>query len=311
MINKYFLLYFMLVLSFVTESTESCQLKSKKDIKVLVLIIASDDYPIYIELQKIWRSYMHYNPKQVKAYFMKADPNLAAMSMIENDTIWSKTSETLVPGIINKTIQSMETLLPQIKTEFDYVLRTNLSSFYAFDRLLEFLETLPRENVYCGTCYGEVPNGASGSGYILSSDMVELLVDNKNYFYNQLIPDDVLVANFFKSRNIPARHHERIDLMPLSVWHNNKYFIPYDIFQFRVKNEAHLRLTDDTYVHCQLAKKFYGLNKGDENPQVWDAAFDRAQSYECLNDLPNAIYWYKESIQLCSNEIQSYLTYYY
>lgn len=298
--------------SLVAAPIECChpQEKSKKNIKILVLIIASDNYPVYVELQKVWRSYMHYNPKQVQAYFMKSDPNLPAMSLIADDVIWSKTSETLAPGIINKTIQSMEALLPRIKTEFDYVLRTNLSSFYAFDRLLDFLQNMPAKNVYCGTCYGEVPGGASGSGYILSSDMAELLVQNKSYFYNQLPPDDVLVANFFKSKNIAPIHHERMDLMPLKVWENNKYFIPSGIFQFRVKNEPHLRLTDDVYVHNQLAKKFYQTKMSDQVPKDWQEAFDRAQACGSIGDLPKAIYWYKQSTHLSDSNWQKYIAYY-
>lgn len=256
--NKCVLLYCIIFASFVSTSIECSQSskKSKEDIKVLVLIIASDDYPVYGELQKIWRSYMHYNPKQIKAYFMKADPNLTTMNLIADDIIWTKTSETLVPGIINKTIQSMEVLLPVIKTEFDYVLRTNLSSFYVFDRLLTFLENMPRENVYCGSPFGYT-NGVSGCGYILSSDMVELLVENKSFFNDQLAPDDILIADFFYSKNIFARYHDRMDLMPMSIWNDNKNFIPLNAFHFRVKNEPSLRLTDDIYVHSQLLKMFY------------------------------------------------------
>ena len=108
--NKCILLYCILIASFLNTPIECSQplKKFKKDIKILVLIIASDEYPVYVELQKIWRSYMHYNPKQVEAYFMKADPDLGTMSIIQDDVIWSKTSETLAPGIINKTILSIE-----------------------------------------------------------------------------------------------------------------------------------------------------------------------------------------------------------
>ncbi|MCX6988703.1 MAG: hypothetical protein NTZ52_04285 [Chlamydiae bacterium] len=115
--------------------------------KVLVLIIASDNFPgvdlvfPYPELKKIWRSYMHTNPN-IEAYFIQGDPNLSSPYEIQGDVIWSKTEENLRPGILNKTLLSIECMLPRIN-EFDYVLRTNLSSFYVFPRLLHFLQTLP------------------------------------------------------------------------------------------------------------------------------------------------------------------------
>src|SRR6478672_11271514 len=94
--------------------------ESENKQKILVLIIASDDEPCYIELQRIWRSYMHQDLDHVETYFIKADPSLPFQSVIDGDVIWSQSSETIIPGIINKTIMSMELLLPRIKTEFNY-----------------------------------------------------------------------------------------------------------------------------------------------------------------------------------------------
>ena len=114
-----------------------------RDIKILVLIICSDNLPVYPELQKIWRSYMHYDRNHVEAYFIKADPKLDVEYKIDNDVIWSKTDECLIPCITNKTLLSLEAMSSRF-SDFDYVLRTNLSSFYVFPRLLNFLRTVLR-----------------------------------------------------------------------------------------------------------------------------------------------------------------------
>ena len=45
-----------------------CNTLHARDTKVLVLIIASDNQPVYLELQKLWRSYMHQDRKHIEAY---------------------------------------------------------------------------------------------------------------------------------------------------------------------------------------------------------------------------------------------------
>ncbi len=227
----------------------------KKEIKVLVLIIASDDKPIYSSLQTIWRSYMHNDPEHVEAYFIKANPELSSDYQIEADVIWSKTVENITPGIVNKTILSLEALLPRIKTEFDYVLRTNLSSFYIFPRLLTFLERCPIRNFYCS---GGHAHFASGSGFLMSPDVVELLVTHKYELINGVSAnDDVVIGNFLYQKNIFVTHHPRIDILNVGDWDIVKNHIPNDVFQLRVKNDDQVRLSNDMYIQNQLLDMFY------------------------------------------------------
>ena len=41
------------------------------NLKVLVLIITSDNLPVYPKLQKVWKSYMHSDPEHIEAYFIR------------------------------------------------------------------------------------------------------------------------------------------------------------------------------------------------------------------------------------------------
>ena len=229
----------------------------KKPLKVLVLIITSDDVPVYKELQKIWQRYMHNDPEHVEVYFIRGDPALPVDYAIEGDVVWSKTAESIMPGIINKTILSLEGLLPRIHTEFDYVLRTNLSSFYVFPRLLKFLERCPRQQLYCGSTDRAI-TFCSGSGFLLTPDLAQMLVDHKSYFLNNnRANDDVLIGNFFKEQGIRATPHFRIDFCSLHDWYILKNMIPDNVFHFRVKNPNAMRLTDDILMHSALLKMFY------------------------------------------------------
>ncbi len=223
--------------------------------KVLVLIIASEDLPVYSELQKIWRSYMHNDPEHIEAYFIKGDPDLSSLCEINGDIIWSRTPESLAPGILNKTILSLEAFLPRIQQEFDYILRTNLSSFYVFPRLLNFLKTCPKKNFYCGSDIGPNCFIGSGCGFLISPDIAELLVQHKDHFINNTTPDDVAIGEFLKQQGIPLSLHTRINFLNLQEWHRQKKNL--NAFHFRIKNPCNLRLSDDIYIQTQLLNIFY------------------------------------------------------
>lgn len=231
-----------------------------KNIKLLVLVIASDQFPIYQELQKKWRSYMHYNPQQVKVYFLKGNPTLENMIEFNDDVIWAKANEGWSPysaGIINKTILSLEALLPVIDN-FDYILRTNLSSFYIFPRLLDFLGTLPQTRCYCGPSIWAGSFVASGCGFIISPDVARFLVNNKHEFLDHTTPeDDVLIGNFLQRNGIQHIDQNRTDITAINLWNEIKEKIPSTAFHFRLKNPDNVRLTDELYIQSQLIEKFY------------------------------------------------------
>ncbi|MFA6066658.1 MAG: hypothetical protein WC707_05760 [Candidatus Babeliaceae bacterium] len=260
-IKKFFLLY-MLVTCFLNNSISMAANKKVYNgpLKILVLIIASDQYPIYTELQKVWRSYMHDDPEHVEAYFIREDPTLATDYCIEGDIIWAKATEGWAPessGMIDKTLLSLEAMLPRL-SEFDYVLRTNLSSFYVFPQLLTYLETLPRTNCYAGSPYGRL-HYASGCGFIMSPDVVRLLVDHKKEFINnKQWAEDVLIGKFMIKHGIKRLPHVRVDLENVQVLHAMQGKIPAQAFHFRIKNRYHdRRLVEDIYIHKQLLKMFY------------------------------------------------------
>lgn len=228
-------------------------------IKILVLIIDSDNLPVYAKLREIWRAYMYLDSEHVVAYFIRGDENLPTNYIIKNDTLWTKTKESVIPGVLNKTILSMEYMLPQTKqADFDYILRTNLSAFFVFPRLLDFLNTCPKKNFYCGAngIYNKITY-CSGSGLLLSRDLAELLVEQKTQLKNERFCDDVEIGDFFANRGIKMACHKRMHFPTLQEWKNGKDKIPSDIFQFRANNDPKLRISDEIYIDSQLLKMFY------------------------------------------------------
>lgn len=228
--------------------------------KALVLIIASDNRPVYRELQNIWRSYMRRYPELVEVYFIKADPNLGAQCEVRDDVIWSKTVENLKPGITIKTLYSLDFLSSRLD-EFDFVLRTNLSSFYIFSRYIQFLETLPKERCYCGNLCGckSLPyNFAQGAGITLSTDVAKFLVSNKEQIIAMPDFDDVVIGKFLISHGYELIPAPRTDFPDIQSWDQGKDQIDPKAFHFRVKNNSRkLRMRDELYIQRELCKLFY------------------------------------------------------
>ncbi len=230
-----------------------------KDMKVLVLIISSDDQPVYAECEKIWRAYMHLDTDHVEAYFYKANPDLDVECEIQGDIIWSKCPTSSVPGAMQKTLLSMEYMLPRIH-EFDYVIKVTVTSFFCFPRLFDFLETLPKTGCISSVIMNQREIFPSGANLMFSPDFVEFLVENKEVLWDVFHYDDIVLGRFFGENDIPIIPAERLDIPTIDSWSELKDNIPDNIFHFRVKNPDHrLRVTEDLYIHKELLKRFYDI----------------------------------------------------
>lgn len=238
-------------------------IQASENPKTLVLIICSDDLPVYFGLQNIWRSYMHLDPERFECYFIRGNPNLKTEFKIENDVIWSKTEENLIPGILNKTILSLAALQPRLHN-FDYVLRSNLSSFFVFPRLFEFLKQAPKENFYCGIHHGYgsyILNEGwiCGAGIIMSIDLANLLLRKKsslidlNHHHN----DDIVIAELFLKHDIKMHSGKYLEIYNWETWERVKDNIPEDVFHFRIKTPPSSRVELDLSIHHTLLDMFY------------------------------------------------------
>ncbi len=247
----YFLLFFFL----------SSTLYAERELKVLVLVIASDDKPVYSELQKVWRAYMHLDPQHVEAYFIRSNPDMKAPYDIQGDVIWCKGKESVIPGVVQKTVLSIECLEERLH-EFDYVLRTNLSSFYVFPELLTFLKSAPRLGYYSALpiIYDFGINFGSGAGFIMSPDVAKLLIKNKKDLFRSRDYDDLAIGKVFYRHGIELLPAPRVDLLSLKEWEAKKDLIPRDQFHFRVKNNnGDQRHIDDIIIHKGLLLKYYSI----------------------------------------------------
>jgi hypothetical protein len=172
-----------------------------------MLIISSDTEGVYAEHKKVWSSYMNSNP-QIESYFIQYRNG---PQEIEGDIFWLNGVESF-PAILTKTLDSIEYFLQ--KDSYDFIVRTNLSSVWNFKVLLEHLNTLPREKVYNGFIghYGNI-TFVSGSGIIMTQDVANILIKNREIAQSTKIMDDVDIAYALYTRDVYPSHGKRNDTL--------------------------------------------------------------------------------------------------
>lgn len=216
---------------------------------------------------------MNSDPEHFEAYFLRADPEMPCDFLIRKNEIVLKTKEGFVPGIAKKSLLAMQAFENRLN-EFDYVIRTNLSSFYPFQNLHAYLEKLPKQNCYCGVSLyqprawnppelGDVPF-ISGAGIIFSPDMVKLLLKESPRWesYISQIPDDVYFGLVFHKNQIKPISAQRWDYPTYQGWLDLNHKIEDYAYHFRAKASYNVRTSEDPFEDelltlKALLKKYY------------------------------------------------------
>lgn len=230
--------------------------------KICILILSSADLPVYTTMKNLWRSYLDYfiqknsTGHSLDYYFLESDPSLVNSCEVRDHDFVTRQAETYIPGITNKTITALK-YFTSPEFSYDYIFRTNLSSFLVLDRFLQHIETLPRGNVYTGVVYdwhGVRPpiRYVSGAGFLMSQDVARVCSEMPSSQFHRVI-DDVLIGDYLKTRNI---HPQECPIRRLDFAFYVKYVIEYpeDVFHFRVKNHDR---NQDIEILKNLIKHYY------------------------------------------------------
>ena len=187
---------------FNSDSLKSSFENDKTHYKVLVLIIASNVGDHFDVFTQCWNKYMNSNPN-IKSFFLYSIPHINSDIFVTENTIIHNYQESFEPGILYKTVAGMK--ICEKYFTYDYMLRTNLSSFYHFERLLDFLDKQPlleyaaaKQNIYRDDI-----GFLSGAGFILSRDIVIKFLSeifDKHALCEDIVrhPDDVVITMIIK-----------------------------------------------------------------------------------------------------------------
>ncbi len=185
--------------------------------KIETLILSSHTYPS-IRNSKIQKKiFLKKGIKNVYWYKQGNSQQLQNQesNLIGSDLYVNASDDSL--GMGHKTIKAMEWILSN--SNFDFLFRTNTSSYFSEERLSNYIKenfTKP-EKVYAGLIHttndkeGKEITFASGSGFILSRDVVESIVQNKNLWDHDYW-DDVSLAIVMNKLNVPVSKGLRFDI---------------------------------------------------------------------------------------------------
>jgi hypothetical protein len=165
--------------------------------KILISVLSLDQEP-YITLENKIRETWLIDAKNagidVVFYYGSLD------KISEGDRLFFPTGEGW-SQINNKTYLMFKYIKENF--DFDFVFRTNSSSYVKIENLINFLKDKPLKGYYSamlGQRHEDIHFG-SGCGYTLSRDLVEYIVDNET-LWNFNLPDDVAVADILNNINI-------------------------------------------------------------------------------------------------------------
>lgn len=227
----------------------TCENFTKKEPKIIILIISSNNIEYYKDMRKIWKKYMNKHPN-ITSFFIENDNSIDKSVILdkEKNTIYCKGEESYIPGILNKTLKSIEYCIK--KYDIDYIYRTNLSSVIDLKKLYSYIQN--NDIDYAGHDYLKF---ISGSGIILSKKACKILLEDKSLINNDG-PDDYAIG-IKMSNEVEKKHIEFYGVSGLDdkIINNDDEFkkINPNIFQYR----------------CRFA------NEHDNTPQVMEKIYNK------------------------------------
>ena len=201
--------------------------------KILMLVLASDTDEYYIQLQAFWRRYMNSSP-DIDCYFYKGDPTMReeARLDVQSNTLYLKINESL-ENVCAKTKLAFAFFAPKFDS-YDFIYRTNLSSFIIFDRYITYCNTIPQRVDFCSAVIGDAMcKFPSGSGYTISPNLALRFAEGE--YDDTGFIDDVALGTCLQQWGIPIHLAKRIEFhIPEDKTSNN---IDDDtIYHYRIKS---------------------------------------------------------------------------
>jgi hypothetical protein len=237
-------------------------------IKAIFLIISSSNHPIYEELRKLQRVYLN-NYRPLIKYFFIEFREQEEMIIEDNDFLYINGEESVNPGMIIKTAKAIEYI--DSKYNYEFIVRTNLSTLFHMPNLLEYLYGIPNTNSCGGFTYRSF---ITGTGIILSRDVANKIVENLFYFDILKYNEDLIVSAILNKLQIPYFNSKIFYKWGLVIEaepenYGEYYYIdtsgkeykdiefPDNILHFRIKNDTNRN--KDIYYFKLLLNKIYNI----------------------------------------------------
>ena len=241
---------------------------AKPSYKAIILVLASDNNEAYRRFRKIYHAYYESNPEILVLMVYGKSPNLVPN---DHDLVYDDIEENYYPGMITKTIRAIEHI--ESTYDYEYLVRTNLSTFWVLDRLLGRLNKAPAQECFegsirfCSVRGGtSSPNYISGINLILSRDMVRLMLTKKQ----DMLSWNLKAEDWALSQSLTDLGYTPKAVVPAAIHHMDIFDhmserVPKEIDaadrmgrdHFRIKNKGD-RAELDIAIANMLLLRYYG-----------------------------------------------------
>jgi hypothetical protein len=156
-----------------------------------------------------------------------------------------------------KTLEAFSFVLQNY--EFDFLFRTNSSSYVDTQRLLEYLDKQPETGVYSGvvgTVMGDL-RFASGAGILMSKDVLKRVCEQADSWNHSLI-DDAALGELIQGLRDPAIRLTPLDRLTIPTLKDAVHAEPGDI-----KNSYHIRCKSRVPAETKKIMHYVSFIKGD------------------------------------------------
>jgi hypothetical protein len=191
--------------------------------------------------------------EEIDSYFIESKD--VEKSCIENDTIYIKGVESY-EKIFYKTQEALK--LFDLKT-YDYIFRTNLSSFIVFSKYKEWLKTLSKEKVYNGSiCWYARYIYASGCGFTITPDVAQMIINYDEESQLSKFIDDVTIGKICMMNNVKITSAPLNCIFPGTFNYETSQFDDYECaFHFRTKMGGDRK--EDVKLFKELLDMYYPI----------------------------------------------------
>jgi hypothetical protein len=180
---------------------------------IIILVIASrgDIYDKFIfEYWIPMIKYANKNYNNIKIFLLFGNGSkINDLEEIKNNIMVAEKYNETYKNILEKTLDAFDFCVNNYN--FNYIFRTNLSSFIVLDKFIEMIEKLNKTD-YAGGVNGVHKNikFISGAGMLFSKDVIENMVINRQQIFNLMI-DDVDIGRYLQNK-YKYEHLNRYDI---------------------------------------------------------------------------------------------------
>lgn len=244
--------------------------------RIALLVLSVNSGTLYPRFKKIWKLYDYRHPQidtfylygRVEDQMVKGPQDLVYDDIPEQHSIHE--GSHVFQNMLRKTLRGYKHVLDL--GCYDYVIRTNLSTFWNLDKAYQRVLNLPREQVFRGSfrTFHRLPRPkayftgtyVSGTDQLISIDLVKKIVDDQETVISQNLTEDWAVSEYIRTvlgvKPILDPSQFRVEHLKTAFeLYKYKPKIPIEGYDhYRIKN-VHNRELD-----IELAKHLYSLIYG-------------------------------------------------